>query len=109
MSPVAGVRSTPDPAGTSNTTTNSAKKPADTTEGLANESTFLKLLVAQIKNQNPLNPTDGVQFLTQLAQFSSLEQNLQIKDTLGSILSTLTDRLPAAADAAKTDTGTKTN
>ncbi len=35
---------------------------------------FLKLLVAQIKNQDPLNPADGVQFLTQLAQFTQLEQ-----------------------------------
>ncbi len=37
-----------------------------------NKQTFLKLLVTQIKNQNPLNPTDGTQFLSQLAQFSEL-------------------------------------
>jgi flagellar basal-body rod modification protein FlgD len=35
---------------------------------------FLQLLVAQVKNQDPLNPTDGVQFLSQLAQFTELEQ-----------------------------------
>jgi flagellar basal-body rod modification protein FlgD len=41
---------------------------------------FLQLLVAQIKNQNPMNPADGVQFLSQLAQFSQLEQTMGIKE-----------------------------
>ncbi|MFH1081227.1 MAG: flagellar hook capping FlgD N-terminal domain-containing protein [Pseudomonadota bacterium] len=35
---------------------------------------FMKLLLAQLKNQNPLNPMDGTDFAAQLAQFSSLEQ-----------------------------------
>lgn len=35
---------------------------------------FFKLLVAQLKNQDPLNPQDGAAFSAQLAQFSSLEQ-----------------------------------
>ncbi|MEW5724846.1 MAG: flagellar hook capping FlgD N-terminal domain-containing protein [Thermodesulfobacteriota bacterium] len=35
---------------------------------------FLKLLMAQIQNQDPLNPMDGVEFTAQLAQFTSLEQ-----------------------------------
>jgi flagellar basal-body rod modification protein FlgD len=55
------------------------------TAGLANQDTFLQLLVAQIKNQDPLNPTDGVQCLTQLAQFSSLEQQLQMNTQLADI------------------------
>ncbi len=35
---------------------------------------FLRLIVAQLKNQNPLDPMDNTQFLTQLAQFNTLEQ-----------------------------------
>jgi flagellar basal-body rod modification protein FlgD len=51
---------------------------------------FMQLLVAQIKNQNPLNPTDGVQFLSQLAQFSELEQLINIKSELSGLRETLT-------------------
>ena len=56
-----------------------AAKPATDVNGLANEQTFLKLLVAQIKNQNPLNPTDAVQFVGQLTQYSELEQLIGIR------------------------------
>lgn len=51
-------------------------------DGLANENTFLQLLVAQIKNQDPTNPTDSIQFLSQLAQFSQLEQLIGIRQEL---------------------------
>lgn len=50
------------------------------TSSLANKQTFLTLLVAQIKNQNPLNPADGTEFLSQLAQFSELEQLISIRE-----------------------------
>jgi flagellar basal-body rod modification protein FlgD len=43
---------------------------------------FLKLLVAQLKNQDPMNPSNGQEMAAQLAQFSSLEQLTQIGSTL---------------------------
>jgi flagellar basal-body rod modification protein FlgD len=54
------------------------------TDPLANENTFLQLMVAQLKNQDPLQPTDGAQFLGQLAQFSQLEQLMGIRQDLES-------------------------
>ncbi len=58
--------------------------------GLADKDAFLKLLVAQIRNQDPLNPADGVEFLTQLAQFSSLEQLMEVRSELEGIREALT-------------------
>lgn len=49
---------------------------------LGNEDTFLQLLVAQVKNQDPLNPTDSVQFVGQLVSFSQLEQLLNINQNI---------------------------
>ena len=43
---------------------------------------FLQLLITQMKNQDPLQPKDDGEFLTQLAQFSSLEQLTQINDSM---------------------------
>jgi len=50
---------------------------------------FLQLLVAQIQNQDPLNPSDGVQFLTQLAQFQQLENGLNMAQDIAAIRSDL--------------------
>jgi flagellar basal-body rod modification protein FlgD len=50
-----------------------------------NFDTFLKLLVAQLKNQDPLNPMDGTEFTGQIAQFSSLEQQINGNNLLKQI------------------------
>ncbi|NBX86848.1 MAG: flagellar hook assembly protein FlgD [Proteobacteria bacterium] len=52
-----------------------------------NFDTFLKLLVSQLKNQDPLNPLDGTQFTGQIAQFSSLEQQINGNNYLKEIVS----------------------
>jgi len=43
---------------------------------------FLNLLIAQLQNQDPLNPTDSTEFTAQLAQFSSLEQLSNVNENL---------------------------
>ncbi len=43
---------------------------------------FLKLLVAQLQNQDPVNPQDGAEFAAQLAQFNSVEQLINVNDGL---------------------------
>ena len=44
--------------------------------------TFLKMLTAQMKNQDPLNPIDSADYAVQLATFSSVEQQVQTNDLL---------------------------
>ncbi len=51
--------------------------------------TFLKLLVAQLTNQDPLNPTEDKEFVAQLAQFSSLEQLQEINTGIGTLGDTM--------------------
>lgn len=63
----------------------------------ASKEVFLQLLVAQIKNQNPLNPADGVEFMSQLAQFSQLEQLLSLREDLSAIRAAVESASQAAA------------
>lgn len=49
---------------------------------------FMTLLVAQLKNQDPLAPQDGTEFVAQLAQFNSLDQLIGIRQSIDQ-LSTL--------------------
>jgi len=51
-------------------------------ENTIGKDDFFKMLLAQIQNQNPLNPIDGADFAAQLAQFSSLERLGNINDQL---------------------------
>lgn len=46
---------------------------------------FLKLLVEQLKNQDPLKPQDDSAFVAQLAQFSNLEQSMGINSRLDTL------------------------
>jgi flagellar basal-body rod modification protein FlgD len=48
---------------------------------------FLKLMVEQLKNQDPMNPTDSSQFLAQTAQFTSLEKLEAMADSSSQALS----------------------
>ncbi|MGA6924409.1 MAG: flagellar hook capping FlgD N-terminal domain-containing protein [Desulfosarcina sp.] len=59
-----------------------ASIPKTQDENVMGKDDFLSLLVAQLKHQDPLNPSDSTEFTAQLAQFSSLEQLQNIESTL---------------------------
>lgn len=71
--------------------TNASATAAATTAALTTksktlgQSDFLSLLVAQLKNQDPLNPSDPTEFTSQLAQYSQLEQLFNLNDSMGNL------------------------
>ena len=88
------------PASTDTVTpTESASSETDTSEQF---DTFLRLLTAQIQNQDPLAPLDSTQFVEQLATFSNLELQAQGNQTLESIATMLADNLYRLDEAAST-------
>ncbi|CAK7047637.1 MAG: hypothetical protein DELT_00895 [Desulfovibrio sp.] len=70
--------------GTSSSSTTSTDRLA------SDKHTFLKLLVAQLTNQDPLDPTDDKEFVAQLAQFTSLEQLQEINAGMETLNTTMT-------------------
>src|SRR5438046_3133397 len=73
------------PKGTSiwsSTTTQSTGKAPDD----LGKNEFMKLLLAQLQNQDPMQPMDDQQFIAQMAQFNSLEQMQSVNKTLTSVL-----------------------
>ena len=68
------------PAGLAAATTSTTLQ--STNKADQQKSQFLKLLVAQLKGQNPLDPKDGTEFISQLAQFTSLEELINIRTAL---------------------------
>lgn len=69
------------------TTTQNDVLSANTDKALnqLNFQTFLQLITTQLKNQDPLHPQDQAQFLGQLAQFGSLQQQINTNDLLGQL------------------------
>ena len=70
---------------------------------------FMQLLIAQLKNQDPMKPMEDKEFITQLAQFSSLESmekmTRQIEDLTGSQMLVQAATLIGKQVAAKLETG----
>jgi flagellar basal-body rod modification protein FlgD len=66
------------PAGANQTTA--------TSKTAVDYQSFLKLLIAQMKNQDPTQPMDSTQYVAQLATFSQVEQSVQMNTKLDSIL-----------------------
>ncbi|RRI07888.1 flagellar hook assembly protein FlgD [Mesorhizobium tamadayense] len=67
------------PAGANSTTTSTSKTAVD-------YQSFLKLLIAEMKNQDPTKPMDSTQYVAQLATFSQVEQSVQTNSKLDQIM-----------------------
>lgn len=63
-------------------TNNSSLNRSNSTGTSADSNMFMTLLVAQLKNQDPLQPQDGAAFVAQLAQFNSLDQLIGIRQSI---------------------------
>jgi flagellar basal-body rod modification protein FlgD len=81
------------PVNSTSQLTNTPQTAPTTTAAASNQAlgkdAFLKLLMAQLQHQDPLQPTDGTQFITQLAQFSQVEQSVTQSTALGNIATQL--------------------
>jgi len=67
------------------------------------QADFLKLLVAQLENQDPLNPQDSAAFAAQLAQFSSVEQLVAIRSGIDELAVLLSGESSESEQAANID------
>jgi flagellar basal-body rod modification protein FlgD len=75
------VQATPKDA---TTTTNSSTNSASDSSNITSDD-FLTLLVSELKNQDPTQPTDPNQYITQLAQVNSLQQLISINQGIGTL------------------------
>ncbi len=88
-------------AGASSATSSSSS--ATTAATQVTEQQFLQLLVAQLQNQDPLNPMDGTQFVSQLAQFSELQQMIGVNQGVQQLV---TDQQTTAPSSGNNPSGT---
>jgi len=72
-------------SGNSTTGTNSTAQAAGPT---VDYQSFLKLLMAEMKNQDPTKPMDSTEYVAQLATFSQVEQSVQTNSKLDELLQT---------------------
>jgi flagellar basal-body rod modification protein FlgD len=73
---------TPKTNGSAGTDQSTTTKPVATT---IDKNMFLQLLVAQLKNQNPLSPSDPMAFVQQLAQYQQLEETVNTGQDISEI------------------------
>ncbi len=89
--------------GTSASTGTSASSGSSST---VNQNMFLQLLIAQLENQDPMSPTDGTQFVTELAQFQQLDTSMTTSQDVTAIRQDL-DQLTGANSSTSSTSQTQ--
>lgn len=92
--PISSIAAMSPQAAAASSTSNNTTSAPSTATNLASENVFLQLLVAQLKNQDPEQPTDGTQFVTELAQFTTLQEDSQSATDLNTIVAALPTLTP---------------
>ncbi|TGB00285.1 flagellar hook assembly protein FlgD [Sporolactobacillus shoreae] len=77
--------------GSTSTTAASSQSTTVNANSTLSKDDFLKLLVAQLTNQDPTAPMDSGQFVTQMAQFTSLEQTQNMSSAIDQLVATQSD------------------
>lgn len=69
--------------------TQTAEKSTTSKSASLDYTAFLRLLIAQMQNQDPTNPTDPAQWMGQIASFSNVEQAIQTNAKLDSLMTSM--------------------
>ena len=99
VTPVSATSTTTDTSYTPNVSATESN--SDSKDATLNYESFLKLLVAQLKNQDPTEPMDATAQMAQLATFSQVEQTIKTNSNLESLLQR-TSQQEADSDIGRT-------
>lgn len=83
----------------STSTSTSTSTTSATTNAMGDYNTFLQLLIAQAKNQDPTNPTDPAQYVQQFAALSQVEQSAKANAKLDQIIAGIDALKPTTTEA----------
>ena len=82
---------------------------------MATQQTFLQLLVAQLQNQDPTQPVQGTEFVTQLATFTNVQENLAVQQDVDAMSNQYLGYVPSGTavvpnpSTSSTTSGTSTS
>jgi flagellar basal-body rod modification protein FlgD len=100
-------------ATTSTTTTTASTASSSSVTSAITSQQFLNLLVSELQNQNPLDPTNSTDFINQLTSYANFDQQQTLNSNMGTLVSSLNSLLTLNSSnyigqtvTAKTDTGT---